>query len=349
MNLLAIGFAGHRRQPTQFDLAEVCGAVAERGVGQLDLEEHGGGGTHRDFRVFLAVLLEVAVVGDPVLVADESPGGDGFVVPANLGAGLVGEGDREGQPTLAAEGGLSLGDILQIAVPAVAVLGELFEEDVVVVRDTDADGDQPERVGIVAILSRAQYGERVGGVDVGHAVGHQDHVVVGVGSLAADFVGESNAEVEPGLDVGRPGWPEPVDDSADVAIVGALMRLAVDDPVGEEHDSDTVVRAQSEADRFRSCAGDLDAVAFLHRARGVEHQGHVERRIVDELGGLSGDADEMQVVVQRVLDDVGGDGEAVVNVGQLVVVVEGVDPFLGSYRSGFDGVPGLDPVEGEEV
>jgi len=56
----------------------------------------------------------------------------------------------------------------------------------------------------------------------------------------------------------------------------------------------------------------------------------------------------MQIVVQWVFKDVGGDGEAVIDLRQVVVVVEGIDPLLGSARSGFDCVPGLDPFEGEE-
>ena len=127
------------------------------------------------------------------------------------------------------------------------------------------------------------------------------------------------------------------------------MRLAGDDVVGEEHDGDAVVRAESAADRFCRRAGDLDTIPFLHRAGCVEHQRHIERRVIDELWRLGGDADEMQIIVQGVFEDIGGDGEAVIDLRQVVVVVERVDPFLGSYRSGLNGVSGFDPVEGEEV
>ncbi len=80
-----------------------------------------------------------------------------------------------------------------------------------------------------------------------------------------------------------------------------------------------------------------------------EHQRHVERRVVDELGRLGGDADEMQIIVQGVFEDIGGDGEAVIDLRQVVVVAEGVDPLLGPHRSRLNRVSGFDPVQGEEV
>ena len=82
------------------------------------------------------------------------------------------------------------------------MLGELLKQNVVVVGDADADRDQAERVAVIAILGRPQDGERVGGVDVGDAVGHEDHVVVGVGSFATDLIRKSDATVEAGLDIG---------------------------------------------------------------------------------------------------------------------------------------------------
>ena len=50
--------------------------------------------------------------------------------------------------------------------------------------------------------------------------------------------------------------------------------------------------------------------------------------------------------VQRVWQNVGGYGEAVV-VGQSVLVIKGVDPFLGPNRRRVHLVPGTGPVQGQ--
>ena len=69
------------------------------------------------------------------------------------------------------------------------MLGELLQEVVVVVFDSDSDCYQAQGVAAVRVVRRLQYCEGIGRVYVGHAVGHENDVVVGIGTLAARTVG----------------------------------------------------------------------------------------------------------------------------------------------------------------
>ena len=108
--------------------------------------EHGRGHPGRQLGELPPVLLEGVVGGDAVLVADDAPGAHPRRIPGHLGAGLVGEGRRESDPVLAAERLTSLCGVVEVAVPAVSVLGQLLEQVVVVVGDPHSHGDEPQRV-----------------------------------------------------------------------------------------------------------------------------------------------------------------------------------------------------------
>ena len=318
---------------------------------QDQLVEDGRGRPRGKLGELLAVLHEGVVRRDAVLVADDAPLLHHGRVPGDLGPRLVGEGRRERHPVRAGEERLRLLARIEVAVPAVAVLGELLEQHVVVVLDADADGDQPQRVPAVGIRGGLEDGERIGRVHVRHAVGHQDDVVVGVRPLAPGFVRQLHAEVEAGLHVRALVGREVGDRLHHRAVIGraVLHRVAVEHVGGEVHDGDAVLGAEALPDRFRRCPGDGDTVPPGHRSRGVQHEGHVEGDVVAHVRRLEGHPREVPVPVERVPNEVAADGEPAVVARSGVLVVEAVDPLLGAHGVGVDGVAVAGPGERKEV
>ena len=291
------------------------------------------------------------VRGDAVLVSEDAPRLHDSRIKGHLRARLVGERRRKGEPVLAAERLARLLCVVQVAVPAVPVLGELFQQVVVVVPEPDADGDQTQRVQAVGLGGRVEDPERVRHVDVRDAVRHQDDVVEGFRTLAAGRVREPDAEVEPGLHVGGLVRVQAGDGRHDVLVVrgGVLNGVGVDDTRGEVHDGDAVAFAQALADGLGRLTCDGDPVAAGHRTRCVEHERHIEGRVIGKLRGLEGDAHEVQVGFERMGGGGGCDAVGAAVVGEGVVVVEGVHPLLGPHRVRLHVVVVLGPRQREEV
>ena len=213
------------------------------------------------------------------------------------------------------------------------MLGQLLQQRVVVVVDSDPDGYETQGVARVGVVGRFQDGERVGCVDVGHAVGHQDHVVVGVRTLVPDLGGKPHAEVQPGLYVGAAVWLQPGygADRPVVAGVRGFYGVPVYDVIGEVHHAYAIVGSQALPDALRCLSGDVHAVAAGHGPGGVEHQRHVQGPVDDQLRGLEGDAGQPFPLVQRVGEQVAGYREFVGTGWRVVLVVECVEPLLGPH------------------
>ena len=98
------------------------------------------------------------------------------------------------------------------------------------------------------------------------------------GPLAAHPVGELHAKVEPSLDVRAPVRGQAVYRPSDVAVVGVcvLHRQLVYHVRREVHHADSVAAPQAPPDTLGGLPGYVDAVAVCHRARRIEHEGHVE-------------------------------------------------------------------------
>ena len=291
------------------------------------------------------------VGGNAVFIADDPPAADQFRVPGYLGAGLVGKGRSQSQPVVPLKNGAGLGRVVQIAIPAVAVLGQLLEQVVVVVGNADADGDEAQGVVGPVIGGGFQDGKGVGGVHISHAIGHQDDVVPGVGAFLPHLIRKLDALVEAGLDIGSgvglqggDGFGRPI---AGVAgVYGPVMQ----DVVGEVDDGDAVLRAEALVDGSGGGPGDVHPVALAHRPGGVQYQGYIQRPVVGgQRRGLESQARQVFAVIQRMGDKVGGDGEFVRPAGVLIAVGKGVNPLLGAHRIGFDGKAGPGPIQGEAV
>ena len=173
------------------------------------------------------------------------------------------------------------------------------------------------RSGLLSVIvaSRLEDGEGVGGIDVGHAIGHEDDVVVGTGVVATGAIGKLDAQIEAGLDIGGISAGEPVNGAGYIGVVGIAMphRVPVKDIAAELDDGDAVLAAEAVPDGLGGLAGDGYAVALVHGAGSIQHKGHIDGcGIVVCLGGLEGDAGHVHATVQRMSEHVAGDGEAVI-------------------------------------
>ena len=174
----------------------------------------------------------------------------------------------------------------------------------------------------------------IGRVHVGHAVRHQDHVVVRLRVRPARIVGEPYRQVEPGLDVRAGPGTQLRYGPRDVAPVGGLVRHGVLSKHlgGEVHHRYAVASAQAVQDGVGRLPRHVHPVAVGHGAGRVQHKRHVHGTVVLELRRLEPYAGQVETAVQRMREDVGGDGEAVGRHRLRIVVEEGVYPLLGAHR-----------------
>ena len=122
-----------------------------------------------------AVVAELVVVEHPVLVADQPVRRHDGGVEHDLGLGVLG-GDGQRRREVLDEQPLGLGERVDVGVEAVATVGELLHQVVVVVAHPVADGHEVDALvaGLGDLSGRAP---RVGDPDVGDAVGRQHHDV----------------------------------------------------------------------------------------------------------------------------------------------------------------------------
>ena len=140
-------------------------------------------------------------------------------------------------------------DAVDVGVEAVALVGELLEQGVVVVAHPDADADQLD-AGRGVVADAAQDPVGVGEPDVGDAVRGEDDAVDAV--LGQRPAGLLVAEPEAGLEVRRAARLELVDGAEDrAAVVRAVWtRSTSAGVVAEGDDRDAVVRDRA---RRRGC------------------------------------------------------------------------------------------------
>ena len=232
------------------------------------------------------------------------------------------------------------------------MLGKLLRQVVVVILDAHSDGDEPERIAAVVVASRLQYGEGVGGIHVGHAVGHQDDAVVGTGVRAACLVGKLPTPVEACLHVGGTVGIELADGACHSGIIrGPVVYCVLAEDIGAEmHHGNTVVTAQAAPDGLSCFTRDGDAIPNVHGAGSIQHQGYVDRRgIVVHLRGLKGDAGHVHPAFQRMPEDIAGNREAVIAQRRVILVVESVNPLPRPHRVWLHLVSCPGPVEGQVV
>ena len=123
--------------------------------------------------------------------------------------------------------------------------------------------------------------------------------------------------------------------------------VLVEDLGAELHYRYAVAVAQAAPDTFGGLLGDGDAVARVHRPGGIQHQRNIDRpSVVIHLRCLKGDAGHVHTTVQRVPEDLGGDGKAVIPQRTLVLIIEGVNPFFGPHGVRVHLVARPSPVEG---
>ena len=157
------------------------------------------------------VVGEVAVRHRPVLVAELAVRGDRLGVELDLRLGV--EGDRlEGPGQVLGEQPAGLVLAVDVGVEAVAVVGQLLEQGVVVVAHADPDRDELDaRRRVLADARQDALG--IGQADVGDAVRGQHDPVDAV--LGERLAGQPVAQPQAGLEVRRAARVELVDGLAD--------------------------------------------------------------------------------------------------------------------------------------
>ena len=122
-----------------------------------------------------AVVAEVAVGDVAVLVAEQAPARDRFGVELDLRLGFLRDGlERPGE--VLDEDLARFGESVDVVVGAVALVGQLLHEGVVVVAHAEADGGEGDAaLGLFADPRQDRLGPRR--ADIGDAVGAQQDAV----------------------------------------------------------------------------------------------------------------------------------------------------------------------------
>ena len=167
------------------------------------------------------VVGEIVVADVPVLVADEAVRGDDVAIELDLRPRIERDRlQRAGQ--VLGEQPAGLVEDVHVGVEAVALVGELLEQRVVVVAHPDADRDELDaRLGVAADRVEDRFG--VGQADVGDAVGGEHDPVDAV--LGQGLAGEVVAEPQAGLEVRGAARPKLLDDPEDLVASGRPGRL----------------------------------------------------------------------------------------------------------------------------
>ena len=119
-------------------------------------------------------------------------------------------------------------------------------------------GDKPQRIGAIRRRRGFEDGERIGGVNVCHAVGHQDDVVERLRTFSPHRIRQPYAEVQSRLHVCAVVRLEPGDGVGDGAVVGrgVLDREVIEHVSREMHHRNPVVPVQAPPDGLSRLASD---------------------------------------------------------------------------------------------
>ena len=324
----ALVAGGQPAQPGGADL----GAGGDPGR-QPDLVERAGPVARTELAGVGAEVLERLVGHGAVLVADQPVGRDQLRVELHLRPRVVGDRRQQrGQLVDVEVLGLLVG--VDVAVEAVALVGELLHQVVVVVAHAVADRDE---VDAVAALLGDRRGDAVGAghADVGDAVGAEDDDVDAAGTvrrpglLVAERAGPSARLVLP---PGAGGRPRP---GSSRSRPPGRRQHHVDGVVERDH-RDRVVGPQRLGEQGDRALNQTQPAADVHAAGAVDDQGEVHRRPV--LGGqlTRGHRDPhlLGAVVER-WRQTRLRPQREVGLGRgRVVVRQRVDPLLGAHGLG---------------
>ena len=285
----------------------------------------------------------------PVLVAELAVRGDRLGVELDLRPGV--EGDRlEGPGQVLGEQPTGLVLAVDVGVEAVAVVGQLLEQGVVVVAHADPDRDELDaRRRVLADARQDALG--IGQADVGHAVGGEHDPVDAV--LGERLAGQPVAQPQPGLEVGRAARVELVDglgrwSARRPAAVGGRTTRASSPKVTmatvSSRSSPSTSRCRASLTVSSRASRSIEPEVSMTKVRAAWSRcavAHVARPQADAQDDLVGIGERRRPAI-----DV--DGEGVV-IGRGVVVVEGVDPLLDPDAGRIGPVPVGDVALGDAV
>ncbi len=239
--------------------------------------------------------------------------------------------------------------LFDVGVEAVALVGQLLHQHVVVVAHPEAHGDELDAEAGVGADAVEDLGG-IGGAHVRDAVRREDHAVDPV--LAEGGARELVAEREACLGVRGAARLQRVDGGEDP--VGVPRRRGLEDDLGvraELDDRDGIPCVEAVDEQGEGLLHEAQPVLAGHRARGVddEREGGVGPLGTGDLARLDADPEQHLVVgEERRRAAVADDRERPLR-GWRVVLVEGVDELLDADRGRIGEVPVVDVALGDRV
>ena len=146
----------------------------------------------------LAIVVEVLVLEDPVLVANQPIGADGVRIELNLDLHVLGDG-HERRARFLHEHAMRLVDRIEVGVVPIALVRQLLHRRVFQVAGTDAE-DREKHAALPLALDQPHQVVLIDHADVEVAVGGEDHAIDAALEelLARGLIREANARAAVG-------------------------------------------------------------------------------------------------------------------------------------------------------
>ena len=285
------------------------------------------------------VVAEVFSCQHTVLVAHQAVLADQRRVELDLDLHVPGHGVQRGAH-LVHQHLLRFEERVDVCMIAVAMVGELLHELVVVVATTESQRGQGHPRGALA-FDEVHQCLVVDRTDIEIAVGGEDHTVDA--ALDEALAGLGVRQGDPGRAVGRAAGLEAVDGSEDLRLL--VSGRGFEHDTGRArigHEAQTVITIETPGQKAQRLLEQGQLVRRLHRARHIHQEHQVGRREIG-LGHVPGaDTDTQQSGgrVPRARADLGGGAEGhVPALRQRIGIAEVVDELFDPHRIGLRQAP----------
>ncbi|MNO71084.1 hypothetical protein D3C76_619870 [compost metagenome] len=300
------------------------------GPGRDDFIERGNRVPGADLTGIDLVVVEVLALQRTVLVAEQAVFADGRRVELELDLDVLRH-HRKGRAQLIDQHLACLAQVVNVGVVAVAGVGQLLHQPLVVVVHAEAEGGQGNAA---ATLLRGHLLERieVADTDVEVTVGGQQDAVDAVldEAFLRHLVGHFDTR---GAGSGT-ARAELVDGRTDLRLFTAGGRLQHHPRLaGIDHQGDAILLAQAIHQQFEGALHQGQPLAAIHRAGHIDEEHQVGRRQFRDttVAGPNADAQQARLRVPRRWRQFGSNAERRAIGGQRIVVGEIVDHFLQAH------------------
>ena len=243
-------------------------------VGGDDFVERGHRVAGPDLAGVLGVVVEILLVEHAVFVAEQAVAFDVLRVELDLDLHVLGDGDqRAGEPF--DQQLLGLVDGVDVAVVAVALVGQLFQRRVLVVAHAETQHGQEDAL-LGLLFDHVDQFRLVGGADIEIAVGAKDDAV----DALLDVVGRRRGvgQLDPGPAVGRSAGLQAVERFENLLFVAARGRRQHQPRgTGVDDDGHAVLGVEILDQHLHGVFQQRQLVRLLHRAGDVQQKHQVGR------------------------------------------------------------------------